>query len=274
MRPNILGRIGVFRKVGLTIVVGCQTVPISEYSGSSRDLSLIASIKSNAEKYSSDRSALWVERDYISKEEANLLQQKIDKGIFEIENFIGMQFDKVAYNKDKIEYFVHSRREASHTITTYHPRKYMYPVIFLTFAAEKRAPYVHETVHIIAWDWNTLWIKEGLAVFLNDKLGGYPAFPNFGADIDEFAKSNINSRQALNLIGQNGVPRFSDSMERRLFLVFSGPFVKYLEANLGIEKLMEIYVAKDTQKAFAEKTGKTLDVWKKDWIDSLNGHAR
>ena len=118
----------------LTIILGCQTVPISEYTGSSRDLNLIASIKSNAEKYSSDRSVLWVERGYLSKEEANLLQQKIDKSIFEIENFIGMQFDKKAYKKDKIEYFVHSRREASHTITTYHPRKYMLPVIFLTWA--------------------------------------------------------------------------------------------------------------------------------------------
>lgn len=78
----------------LTIGVGFQAFPISEYSGSSRDLNLIASIKSNGVKYSTDRSVLWVERDYLSKEEANLLQKKIDKGIFEIENFIGMQFDK------------------------------------------------------------------------------------------------------------------------------------------------------------------------------------
>ena len=185
----------------LTIGVGFQVFPISEYSGSSRDLNLIASIKSNGVKYSSDRSVLWVERDYLSKEEANLLQQKLDKGIFEIENFIGMRFDKKAYKKEKIEYFVHSRREASHTITTYHPRKYMFPVIFLTWADEKKAPYIHETVHIIAWDWNTLWIKEGLTVFLNDKLGGYPSFPNFGKDIDELARINLHFSLTLGMVG-------------------------------------------------------------------------
>jgi len=269
----------LFRKIFiglafLIIAVGCQTIPISEYRGSSRDLNLIASIKSNADKYSSDLSVVWVERGYLSKEEANLLQEKIDRALVEIENFIGIKFDNEAYKKDKIEYFIHSRREASHTITGYHPRKYMFPVIFLTFAAEKMAPYVHETVHIIAWDWNTLWIKEGLAVFLNDKLGGYPAFPNFGADIDEFAKSKLTHKYPLKLIGQNGIPKFPDRVERRLFYIFSGSFVKYLYTHIGIDKLIEIYVAKDTQKAVAEKTGKTLDVWKKDWIDSLNGHAR
>lgn len=255
--------------VFLAIAGGCQTVSISEYSGSSKDLNLIASLKSDAEKYSSDRSILWVERGYLSKEEANLLQQKIDKAIAEIENLLGMHFDKTAYKKDKIEYFVHSRREASHTITTYHPRKYMFPVVFLSFAAEKRAPYVHETVHIIAWDWNTLWLKEGLAVFLNDKLGGYPAFPNFGADIDELATSKLTHKYPLRLIGQNGVPKFSSRLERELFYVFSGSFVKYLFQHIGIDTLMKIYMSGDTQKAVVEKTGKSLDMWKKDWIDSL-----
>lgn len=55
-------------------------------------------------------------------------------------------------------------------ITGYQPRKYMHPVIFLSFESEKKAPFVHETIHIIAWDWHTIWLKEGLAVFLNDKL--------------------------------------------------------------------------------------------------------
>ena len=77
----------------------------------------------------------------------------------------------------------------------------MFPVIFLTWADEKKAPYIHETVHIIAWDWNTLWIKEGLTVFLNDKLGGYPSFPNFGKDIDELARINLHFSLTLGMVG-------------------------------------------------------------------------
>jgi hypothetical protein len=251
------------------LAVSFQTTPASEYSGTSRDLKLIRSIKKDAEKYISDRSILWIEGGYLSKGEAELLQKRIDKSIKEIENFIGIKFDMEAYKRDKIEYFVHSKREASHTITGYRPRKYMHPVVFLTYAAEMRAPYVHETVHIIAWDWNTLWIKEGLAVFLNDKLDGYPAFPNFGNDIDEFAKSMLRFESPLKLIGQNGIPRFSDRKERRMFYIFSGSFVKYLYTHLEIGKLMDIYKPKDTKKAVAKITGKNLDNWKKEWIDSL-----
>jgi hypothetical protein len=258
--------------IGLVILflaVSFQTACVSEYSGSSRDLKLIGSIKKDTEKYISDRSILWIEEGYLSKGEAEVLQKRIDKSIKEIENFIGIKFDMEAYKRDKIEYFVHSKREASHTITGYRPRKYMHPVVFLTYAAEMRAPYVHETVHIIAWDWNTLWIKEGLAVFLNDKLHGYPAFPNFGKDIDEFAKSMLRFKSPLKLIGQNGIPRFSDRKERRMFYIFSGSFVKYLYTHLEIEKLMDIYKPKDTKKAVAKITGKNLDNWKKEWIDSL-----
>lgn len=83
-------------------------------------------------------------------------------------------------------------------------------VIFLTHAAEERSPYVHETVHIIAWNWHTMWIKEGLAVFLNDHLGGYPAFPSFGRDIDDFAKSKLAYKFPLRLVGQNGIPKLRD----------------------------------------------------------------
>lgn len=258
--------------IGLVILflaVSFQTACVSEYSGSSRDLKLIGSIKKDAEKYISDRSILWIEEGYLSKGEAEVLQEKIDKSIREIENFIGIKFDKEAYKSDKIEYFVHSKREASHTITGYRPRKYMHPVVFLTYADEMTSPYVHETVHIITWDWNTLWIKEGLAVFLNDKLNGYPAFPNYGNDIDELAKSMLRFESPLRLIGRNGIPRFSDRKERRMFYIFSGSFVKYLYTHLGIEKLMDIYKAKETKKAVAEITGKNLDKWKKEWIDSL-----
>lgn len=241
----------------------------AEYSGSSKDLSLIASIKSNAEKYVLDCSILWIEKGYLSKKEAHLLQQKIEKAIRDIEDFIDLKFDKEAYKKEKIEYFVYSGQEASHTITGYQPRKYMHPVIFLTFAAEKNAPYVHETVHIIAWDWNTPWIEEGLAVFLNDKLNGHPAFPNYGNDIDKLAKSMLGFKSALWLVGEKGIPEFSASEERRAFYILSGSFTKYLYTHVGIEKLMRIYKAKDTQKAVAEITGKKLDMLKKEWIENL-----
>jgi hypothetical protein len=253
----------------LLCAAACQTIPTSEYSGSMKDLGLIASIKGDGEQHVSDRSILWVEKGYLSKNQAITLQRKIDQGIGEIENFTGLKYDPAVYKKVRIEYFAHTRPEASHTITGYDPRKYMSPVIFLRFAAEGKAPYIHEAVHIIAWDWYALWMKEGLAVFLNDKLHGDPAYPNFGKNLDRFSRNNLDRRQPLSLIGQNGVPVFADQVERRFFYIFSGSFVKYLYTHIGIEKLMKIYTAKDTRKAIAEITGRNMNLWKKDWIASL-----
>ena len=36
-----------------------------------------------------------------------------------------------------------------------------------------RSAYLHEMVHLVLWRWHELWIREGLAAFLNDELGGY-----------------------------------------------------------------------------------------------------
>ena len=143
--------------VSLLFLTGCQTMKVDGYSGAPDDINLLVTIKNNSDKYESDRSILWVEKGYLSKAEADYLQGRIDKGIVDIENFTGIPFDKDAYGKDKIEYFVHGRPQKSHTITRYEPRKHMHPVIFLTWAYEEKAPYIHETTHIIAWDWNSLW---------------------------------------------------------------------------------------------------------------------
>ena len=242
-----------------------------EYSGTMKDLATIQRIQQNADTYVSDRSILWIEKGYLSKGKAKRLHNKIDDSIREIENFIGIKFDVDAYKADKIEYFIHGKREPSHTITAYQPRKYMHPVIFLTYASEKKAPYVHEAVHIIAWDWHTLWLKEGLAIFLNDKLGGYPSFPNFGRNIDKLAKSNLGYSSVITKIGQDGIARFLNQQERRVFYILSGSFVKYIYENIGIEKLMEIYKEKNTSNAVEELTGKKLELWKEEWIDSIKG---
>ena len=241
----------------------------AEYSGSEKDLALIASIKGNGDKFVSDRSILWVEKGYLEPQKANVLQRKIDRGIMVIEDFIGIKFDRGAYKKARIEYFLYSGQEPSHTITNYQPRKYMHPVVFLGFAAEGKSPYLHETVHIIAWDWHTPWIEEGLAVFLNDTLNGDPAFPNYGKDIDREAKSMLGYKSALRLVGNQGIPAFPNWEERRAFYILAGSFTKYLHTELGMDKLMRIYQAKDTNKAVHEITGHKLDMLTKEWLENL-----
>ena len=258
---------GVVLAISFFLAVHLQTDGnASEYSGSSRDLSLMAAMQSTGDKYVSGRSVLWVEKGYMAGEEARLLQQRIDQAISSVEDFTGIEYASKAYGKERIEYFVHSGREASHTIAGYQPRKYMHPVVFLSFAAERNAPYVHETVHIIAWDWSAPWMEEGLAVFLNDELSGYPSYPNFGEDLDKLAKSALQYQSALRKVGRSELPEFPSEKERRAYYILSGSFIKYIHTQIGMEQLMEIYRAGDTQKAFYRITGRSLGVIKNEWV--------
>ncbi len=264
------------------LMVGALGVPHTEagecsygpYTGRCRDIGLMRSVKRDAEKRASARSILWVEAGYLSADEAGDLHKKIDAGIEAVEKFLGLPFSRKAYGQEKIEFFVHSRRAPSHTITAYSPRKYMHPVVFLSFAKGKRTPYLHETVHIIAWDWNTLWLKEGLAVHLNDRLGGYAAFPNFGESVDVFAGRVLRrelppAMEALDLVGENGVPRFENRRVRRMFYILSGSFVDYLLSEWGVSKFMRVYAAKDAEAAIRKETGKPAWQWKEAWLSGL-----
>ena len=244
------------------------------YTGRCRDIGLMRSVKNDAEKLVSARSILWVEAGYLSPDEASDLQQRIDTGIKAVEKFLDFKFSREAYGQEKIEFFVHGRRAPSRTITAYSPRKYMHPVVFLSFAKEERTPYLHETVHIIAWDWNSLWLKEGLAVHLNDRLSGYAAFPNFGESIDAFAGRVLRREfppaiEALDLIGENGIPRFADRRVRRMFYILAGSYAGYLLREWGVKKLMRVYAAKDTEAAIQKETGKPAWRWKEAWLGGV-----
>jgi len=251
-----------------TLVQSSQARPKKSFD----DDSIIRSLKKNGIKYTTKRAVLWIEKGYLADDEIEKFSSLIDRGIIRVEKYLGVPFDKERYKDDKIHYFIKSGRFASHVYAGYNQRKFRKPIVFLSFVKEKRAPHLHETVHIVTWDFRSLWIREGLAIYLNNKLGGYPAFPNFGRDIDDCAKEylNRNFKYVFRLIGKNGIPQFSRALERRVFYYFCGSFVKFFEGEIGIEKFMQIYNAKNTKKAIVEVTGKKVEEWKKAWLDTLN----
>jgi len=240
------------------------------------DDSMIRSLQKNGIKHETERAVLWVENGCLPNEEIEELGTLIDAGINKIEQYLGCTFDKEHYKgEDKIHYFIKDSNFIPHVYGAYNQRSYTKPMIFFPclFIREKRAAYIHEAVHIVAWDFRSLWIREGLAVYLNDTLGGFPDFPNFGKDIDEGTKTYLmkGSKEVFRLIGQNGNPTgLHDVKKRREFYYLAGSFVKFFEGEIGIEKFMQIYKAKNTKKAIVEVTGKEVEEWKQAWLDSLN----
>ncbi|AJI52986.1 hypothetical protein [Francisella philomiragia] len=262
-----------------------------KYGNIERNDAIIKEIQAGGQEYISEQttqansnkpvSIIWVQKDYLTKQQALDLQQKIDKAIVEIRNTLEIPENERNFT---IHYYVYGAHEASHAITGYHMLDKAHPTTFITWYAQGRSPYVHETVHIIAWHWRSVWIKEGLAVYLNQKLGGEPTFPNFGKNLNFLAKKyieNISSNGNLSNIladkyevGENGLVFFKGPKEEKIhkkkfFYILSGSFTEYLFTQLGANKFMQIYNANNTKEAINKVTGKTISQWENSWANYL-----
>src|SRR5689334_23252943 len=129
----------------------------------------------NNHRYETPRAEIYVEPDYInSQAEIELIIRKIDEGIVQIEKYLD-----VIHNRP-IVFYIRSGSFVSYSTSE---------KIVLSGMKEQKSPYLHETAHIIAGSGaDCPWLIEGLAVYLNDKLAGFPCFPNGMTPIDEFAK--------------------------------------------------------------------------------------
>jgi hypothetical protein len=262
-----------------------------KYGNIERNDAIIKEIQDGGQEYISKQttqansskplSIIWVQKNYLTKQQALKLQQKIDKAIVEIRNTLEIPKNERDFT---IHYYVYGAHEASHAITGYHMLDKAHPTTFITWYAQGRSPYVHETVHIIAWHWRSVWIKEGLAVYLNQKLSGEPTFPNFGKNLNFLAKKhieNISSNNDLSNIlankfevGEDGLvffkgPKKERIHKKKIFYILSGSFTEYLFTQLGASKFMQIYNANNTKQAINIVTGKTISQWENAWANYL-----
>ena len=127
-------------------------------------------------------------------------------------------------------------------------------------------PLLHEIVHIYAPNDNR-FLAEGLAVYLQDKMGGNPGFPNFGENLDTLALgtfSEVTSLEALNRV-RTPQPLSSSGVDERTAYIVAGSFVGFLMEKYGLEMFKALYVAGN----FKEIYGKPLSVLENEWRSSI-----
>lgn len=241
----------------------------------SQDDRALRKVRKNGAKLATERAMLFVEKDYLDPEAVRELGSRIDKGINDAENYTGMKLDVKSYGTDKVHFLVKGGGFRSHLCGDC--ILYRNPYIFLSGALLKSAPYQREIVKLIAKESRAYWLQEGLAVYLNDKLGGWPATPNFGKNVDEktveyFEEGNPLRYITLELfkqLGENKEPEF-DVGEYDIYATIAASFVKYLDKELGTRSLMVIYTSSDPKHAIFNMTGKDVEAWKDAWFRSIN----
>jgi hypothetical protein len=124
---------------------------------------------------------------------------------------------------------------------------------------------LHEIVHIYAPN-NNRFLAEGLAVYLHTKLGGNPAFPNFGEDLGRSAVRSLSGVKSLEALNGVRTPRpLSSVMNEETAYVLAGSFVGFLIEKYGLPAFRRLYGSGNYETVY----GKSLDTLEKDWRLSL-----
>ena len=126
---------------------------------------------------------------------------------------------------------------------------------------------LHEIVHIYAPN-NNRFLAEGLAVYLHTKLGGNPAFPNFGEDLHRLVVRSLSGVKSLESLNGVRTPRpLSSVMDEETAYVLAGSFVGFLIERYDLPLFRNFYETADYEKIY----GKSLDTLEKEWRLSIQG---
>lgn len=97
---------------------------------------------------------------------------------------------------------------------------------------------VHEMIHVYAPNANR-FLAEGLAVYAHDLLGGPPAHPNFGKNLDQLAVRSA-SRELTFALERVATPAPLEETSKDAYAI-AGSFVKFLIEQYGMEQFRALY---------------------------------
>ena len=105
-----------------------------------------------------------------------------------------------------------------------------------------------------------------MAVYLQDKLGGNPGFPNFGRDLKVPAQERLSEVRSLSVLNAAQMLTVRDSIAaRRTAKTLAGSFARFLIEKYGLARFRGLYETKDYANAY----GKSLNILEKEWRSSL-----
>jgi len=123
---------------------------------------------------------------------------------------------------------------------------------------------LHEIVHIYAPHDNR-FLAEGLAVYLQAKLGGNPAVPNEGEPLAKLARRHLPSSEAMAKLNEVRTPvplgRVMDDMTA---YILAGSFVEFLVERHGLERFRNLY-----ESSYEDAYRKSFRELEQEWRGGL-----
>lgn len=109
---------------------------------------------------------------------------------------------------------------------------------------------LHEIVHIYAPNANR-FLAEGLATYLHARMGGKPAFPNYGRSLSDLARDELTGASSLSTLDRVRTPTPLESvMNERAAYILAGSFVGFLIEREGLPTFRKIYESGNYESSY------------------------
>ena len=128
---------------------------------------------------------------------------------------------------------------------------------------EKTSAVLHEIVHIYAPNRNR-FLAEGLAVYLQDKMGGNPAFPNFGKNLQALARDRLSRVSSLERLNNVTSPRPLSIVNQQSAYILAGGFVGFLIEKYGVVMFRNLYETASYETVYAKSLSALEEEWRNE----------
>ena len=227
----------------------------------------------------SEHSVLEYRASELDAGAAQAFARLADDGVADVEALVAPGLPAWARRTDRIRFVVSDRIDISRTWG----RTVVLP---LERVRERRAPYLHETVHaLVPARGDRTWLSEGLACYLES----YVAETRRGYDAHVFARagdSGIHAearrtlataagRAVLPWVGAAGSPpRLEEDRDgvARPYYVLSHSLVKHVVEAAGLAAVVRALVASEPG-ALEAQTGRSETAWRESWLAALGAGA-
>lgn len=267
-------------------LAAAQEAAAAKQDQAASDAAIAERLMAEVQPVRTPRVVLWAEPEALSPEEAKAFAAELETGLLAIERLTGEQVDRTHYGDSAVQVFVSGRVTVSHVYGGYAHPQYKRPYLYLNprRVRGRAAPYLHELTHIVLWRYGSHSLREGFASYVEGRLAeegvGYNSGvfgPGPRAEVDSAAAKALGESAgaaALPWVGRSGGtdPSITSAQApetRAAFYLLTRSFVQHLLDKVDLATFIRLYRADDTEAAYRELTGRTLDEWRASWRQSL-----
>lgn len=230
------------------------------------DADLVQTMRSANVKSAGDRVVVWAPQEWPAAKRAEVTAS-LDSAVARVETTLGRKHDR------KIEYFISTSDEVpSHVYRGYEHEAGDPPVVFLSGLDSGEAPHIHETVHIVAGEFGSLLLREGLATYVqfNVQPGKMRPLVKLGditdlKSLDAVMPAILGRNRELVMQWLSNPAKkvaFKSRPERGLFYAVSASFTAFLIEQVGLENVMKAYASAEPMTVIGDWDSR-VKAWEK-----------